>query len=196
MRIRALDTSGDWTFGSGQQNYLTDQNAVQLDIQTRLSMFQGDCFFDADGWIDWFNLLGSKNEAQLVFSIRAIIAETSGVNNVTDVSTTLDENRNLATSWEATTIYGEPVGGDNIFPVTPFPGISKFVGEVIFSGSTTVDVDTSGSIADARDAVWILYDEGDDFSPVVGAAQPISATTVRLTISPAPTGNFRLVGIA
>lgn len=196
MRIRALNTDGDWAFGVGQQNYLTDQDAIALAVKTRLASFLNDCFFDAEAGIDWFNLLGSKNEAALIFSVRSVILSTPGINSLTDVSTTLDDMRNLTLSYAATTAYGVPIGGSVSFPVTPFDGISKFVGEVTFTGETQIDVVTSTHISDARDAIWTLYEEANNFAPVVGAVQPLNATTVRITISPAPSGTFRLVGIS
>lgn len=198
MRFRALDVSGDWTFGIGLQNYAQAQAAVAFSIATRLRSFLNDCFFAPQEGIDWFNLLGSKNEAALIFSIRSIILGTSGVSSLTDLSSNLDRNRNLSLRYAVTTVYGLSLTNEIVFPVTPFDGISKYAGDVFFNGILTqIDVDVSMDILDARAAIWILYDESDNFSQVVGAVSVISSTTVRITISPAPpAGNFRLVGLA
>ncbi len=191
-----LNSVGDWTFGNGLGNYLTDQNAIALDVQTRLYSFLGDCFFDAESGIDWFNLLGSKNEAALLFSIKATILNTNGITSVTELNAALDTNRNLTVSYAATSLFGASVAGVLTIPVTPYSGISKFLQDIIFTGQTSIDVDVSSTIRDARIAVWILYDVANGYAPVVGAVQPISISVVRLTISPAPSGTFRLLGIS
>jgi len=198
MIFRALDVAGDWTFGKGIQNYQSGQNAIALNIQTRLYSFINDCFFDAGAGIDWLNLLGSKNQAALIFSIKSVILNTPGVNTLKDLGFNLDANRHVTLTFAVTTVYGAPITGGLSFPVTPFDGVSKYVGDIYFDGTqTTQDVDVSSLLDDARRAVWILYDESDGYSVVLGAVQPLSITTVRLTISPAPpAGFFRLVGIA
>ncbi len=37
MRVRALDVNGDFTYGKGQNDYLTGNAAVGQSIKTRLS---------------------------------------------------------------------------------------------------------------------------------------------------------------
>ena len=46
MKVRALDESGDWTFGKGENNYYSANDAIAQNIKTRLYSFLGDCFFD------------------------------------------------------------------------------------------------------------------------------------------------------
>lgn len=197
MKFRALDGAGDWAWGAGIQSYATDQRAVAYSIQTRVLMFLNDCFFAPDQGIDWFNLLGSKNEAGLIFSIRSTILNTPGVNTLTDLSTTVDaETRNLTVQYQVTTVFGFTVASSIVFPITPFSGISKWVSDVVFDGvATSIDVVVSTQISDARDAIWILY--GPDGSQVVGAVIALNATTVRLSVVPAlAAGTYHLVGIA
>lgn len=197
MKFRALTLDGDWTWGKGVENYLTGSDAIAADIKTRLLSFAGDCFFAEQDGIDWFSLLGTNNEAALVFSIRSIIINTEGVSNVTQVSVNRDEQRRIAISYSATTVFGTEVRED-VFsaPASEFTGISKFVANLIFAGDSSQDVNVSAQIVDARTAVWILYDADDSFTPVLGAVQPLNATTVRVTMLPPRSGNFRLVGIA
>lgn len=52
MIVRALDINGDWTFGQGKGNYLTNQAAIAQNVQTRLLSFLGDCFFDPTAGIN------------------------------------------------------------------------------------------------------------------------------------------------
>lgn len=79
MIIRALDVNGDWVYGTGQNAYFSGILAVAQDIKTRLSSFLGDCFFDTGAGIDWFNLLGGKNQTALNLSVAAVILNTDNV---------------------------------------------------------------------------------------------------------------------
>lgn len=196
MKIRALDTNGDWTFGVGLQNYLINQNAVALDIKTRLYAFLGDCFFDTAAGIDWFNLLGSKNEAALVFSVRGVILETPGVSAILSLTSFVDEQRNITIFAQVSTTFGDVASVDISFPVTPFSGVSTYVGDLFFTGQSFIDVDTSQAIPDARNAIWMLYDVSSGYVQVLGAVTPLNAASVRVSMAPPPTGTFHLVGIA
>lgn len=197
MIIRGLDTNGDWTFGRGRANYQSATGAVALHLQTRLYMVQGDCFFDADGWIDWFNLLGSRERAGLVYAVRSIILNTDGVARLNSVDVSLDPNRRATLAYDVTSIYNTPIYGQ-VFqvPAAPYTGISKFVRDVEFAGEAQRDVDVSLYIGDAMKAVWMLYEVANGYTPVIGAVQPLSRTTVRINMAPAATGVFRLVGVA
>lgn len=199
MKFRAIDTSGNWVFGTGLQAYAQNQGAIALSIQTRLLMILNDCFFSPTGWIDWFNLLGSKNETSLIFSIRAMILNTPGVNSLTELSVNLNPTiRSLTCYYSVTTIYGLSIINSVVFPLSPFSGISKFVGDIFFNGSvTSVTVNISTFIDNAQQAIWMVYDESTGYDQVVGAVSVLNSTTVTITINPAPpAGFFRLVGIS
>ena len=106
MRVRALNVSGDWLFGKGTNDYLQNQNAIAQNIQTRLNSFLGDCFFDLGAGIDWFTLLGSKNQSQLLLNISSVITNTEGVTAVQQLSANLNPvNRNLVVSYQVATVY-------------------------------------------------------------------------------------------
>lgn len=197
MIFRALDVSGDWIFGKGKSNYLSGTAAVAEDIRTRLGCFLNDCFFDANAGVDWFNLLGTNNKAAIIYSVRAVILNTEHVTRIISFTETTDANRNLTLFYTVETDLGPgQITGIFEVPASEFVGISKFLKNIFFDGSFTfTDVDVSSQIHDAQSAVWILYDIDNGYTVVVGAVQPLNATTVRITISPAPTGYFRLVGI-
>lgn len=106
MIVRSLDVNGDWNFGKGRNDYLQNNAAIVQNISTRLKSFLGDCFFALDAGIDWFNLLGSKDQVALQLAIRAVILNTAGVVSILDVFTQLDENtRNLTVQYTINTIY-------------------------------------------------------------------------------------------
>ena len=124
MIVRANDITGDWTFGAGKNNYLSANAAVAQLISTRLSSFLGDCFFATSEGIDWFNLLGAKNETSLTLAISTVILNTPNVIRLEQVALSLDANRVLTVTYNATTAFGtvEQVVVQNLgvaFLVTP-----------------------------------------------------------------------------
>lgn len=112
MIVRALNSSGDWTYGAGLNNYLSAKAAVAQAIGTRLSSFLGDCFFATNAGIDWFNLLGGKNQLALQLAISATILNTQSqgqqvVVKVTSLSVNLnDTTRLFSVSYTAISIFG------------------------------------------------------------------------------------------
>jgi len=76
-------------------------------------------------------------------------------------------------------------------------GVSKFVVDTTWSGSeTTKTVDVSSEITDARNAIWSLKDNANDFEQMFVSIRAISATQVRIDVTPAlPAGSYRLIGI-
>ena len=107
MITRAIDSNHDWTFGKGQEDYLSNVNAVAQNIQTRLLCFLGDCFFDSGAGIDWYSLIQQKNEAALVLAITSQISNTEGVSQVLEVSFNVDNNRNATIQYEVVTVYSQ-----------------------------------------------------------------------------------------
>ncbi len=105
--VRALDSvTKDWTFGKGRNNYLKNNAAVIQNINTRLSSFLGDCFFDTTAGIDWFSLLGSKNRLGLELAISSTILNTTEVTGILNLSTSLNpETRSLAVSYAVQTTF-------------------------------------------------------------------------------------------
>ena len=80
MKVRRLDTNNDWTFGNGQANYLKDNDAVLQNVATRLKSFKNDWFLDSDAHIDWFNILGSKENKQTILNeVERVVLQTEGV---------------------------------------------------------------------------------------------------------------------
>lgn len=106
MRVRSLDENNDWTFGKGRNNYLKDVKAITQNIKTRLQSFLGDCFFDLQAGIDWFNLLGSKNQLGLELAVRTVILNTEGVSAIVDFSINLDQyTRAISMTYTVETVY-------------------------------------------------------------------------------------------
>ena len=106
MIVRAIDSVGDWLFGNGKGNYKTANNAIAQSIQTRLSSFLNDCFFDSTAGIDWYNLLGSKNQIALRLALSNSILNTYGVIGIKQLNINYDSTtRNITISYQVQTTF-------------------------------------------------------------------------------------------
>lgn len=106
MIVRSLDGLGDWRFGKGKNDYLVNNKAIIQSIATRLNSYLGDCFFAIDAGVDWFNLLGSKDQLALELAVRAVILNTPGVTSIVDLSINLAEtNRQITMQYTVETVY-------------------------------------------------------------------------------------------
>ena len=109
MTFRNLDPSGDWTFGQGRQNYLRDQDAVKLNIATRLRSFLNDCFWDLQAGVDWWNLLGVRNPAaqtNIIIQTRSVLGNSYGVVRINSVTASTDHTtRRLTVRYDVDTIF-------------------------------------------------------------------------------------------
>ena len=103
--VRALSGSGDWLFGKGLNDYASNQAEIALDIQMNLSSFLGDCFFSVNSGIDWFNLLGGKNQLAINLAVNAAILNTSGVTSLLQTNISLSQARILTIQYKVQTVY-------------------------------------------------------------------------------------------
>ncbi len=117
MIFRSLTPLGDWTFGNGIQNYATEQNAISLDILTALKVFLGECFWDTSAGVDWWNLIGGKDQVNLLLQCRQVISSREGVTKINSVNAHLDRTtRRLAVSFSVDTIYSKNTTGTVVLP--------------------------------------------------------------------------------
>jgi hypothetical protein len=107
MKFRNLDANGDWTFGNGLANYVGGNAAIGLNIRTRIYSWLGDCFFDQQAGIDWWNRLGSRNQKTLLdMDLRRIIAQSENVTALVSFASVLDGRAYRAT-YSVNTIYSK-----------------------------------------------------------------------------------------
>jgi len=106
MIVRSIDSHGDWTFGRGKNNYQQNKEATAQLIKTNVLSFLGDCFFDLAAGVDWFNLLGAKNQTALNLAVAAVIVNTDGVSTLTELSLTVDIHRLITIVYSVDTVYG------------------------------------------------------------------------------------------
>jgi len=80
MRVSRLTSDNDWTFGKGKANHALNSEAIRQNVVTRLKSFANDWFLDISANIDWFNILGNKNNEQIIRSeVARIVLATDGV---------------------------------------------------------------------------------------------------------------------
>jgi len=107
MIFRALDPSGDWTFGKGKNNYVKDQAALGLDILTKLKSWKGDCFFDDEAGVDYNSYLDRNTKEFLDLNIKQVILRTENVLRVIGFTSAIDEDRKYSATVTIVTVYGQ-----------------------------------------------------------------------------------------
>lgn len=112
MIVRGIDLENDWLFGKGRNDYNSNLIAVRQNIRTRLQSFLGDCFFAVNAGIDWFNLLGSKNQLALELAVRATLLNTANVTGIVSATVILDPNtRIINMQYTVQTAFGDQATG-------------------------------------------------------------------------------------
>ncbi len=107
MIIRNLDADGDWTWGAGKNNYLSNNAAIGLNIKTRILSWLDDCFFNPQAGIDWLNRLGSKNQRGLLeLDLRRIILQSEGVTGILSFDSVL-VGRAFTANYSVQTIFSQ-----------------------------------------------------------------------------------------
>lgn len=117
MRVRAMSSSGDMTFGSGEANFLVNSAAAVAQLlQTRMALWTGQWFLDlTEGTPYSTQILGKNTQTTYDNAIITRILETPNVNAIT----AYESNLNTATralTWTATldTTFGQTTAGATI----------------------------------------------------------------------------------
>jgi hypothetical protein len=106
MIFRQITGSGDWLFGKGVNDYATAEAAVELNIQTRLLSWVGDCFFALADGIDWRSRLDVGQQNALVEEIKSNILNAFGVVGINSVQAIFDGiTRTFTINYDIQTIY-------------------------------------------------------------------------------------------
>lgn len=114
MRYRALDASGDMTFGQSQANFLVNSPAaVAQAVQTRLGLLTGEWFLDTtEGTPYMTEVVGTGTQQIYDQAIKARILGTQGAASITSYSSSLDPiTRKLTVSATVLTIYSSQTVG-------------------------------------------------------------------------------------
>lgn len=112
MAFRNLDSLHDWVYGSGKNCYVTGNQEIALNIETRILSFLSNCFFDTDAGIDWFNLLDYNRREQLENAVQETIIQTPGVTGINSVDAVMGANRQIRITYDIQTIYSNSYIGE------------------------------------------------------------------------------------
>lgn len=108
MKFRSLTATGDWTFGSGNANYATDERAIELNIATRIRSYKNDCFFDYNAGIDWVSRLDKGQKENLINDLKNLLIQSYGVVKINSVDVVEDKvTRALTMTYNVDTIFSE-----------------------------------------------------------------------------------------
>lgn len=111
MIFRALDSDGDWIFGSGKSSYARFNDAIILNIETSLKTFATECFFNPDVGQPWFDIINNRNKDVVVLFIKNAIAQLYGVIGINEVSYNYGLDRVLEIKYNISTQYEKNLQG-------------------------------------------------------------------------------------
>lgn len=117
MRVRALDSNGDYTFGKGLANFWIDTPAaVAQEVITRLGLIQGEWYLDNEQGVPWkTQILGYNTQSTRDLVIKNTILTTPGVVTLNSYSSSLDPATRLYdVSAEIITAFGTTVVSTNL----------------------------------------------------------------------------------
>ncbi|ADO09878.1 hypothetical protein Pvag_1690 [Pantoea vagans C9-1] len=109
MKYRREDEKGDYTFGQGDNTWLTNSpEAVAQAVKNRFLLWNGQWFLDTSEGTPWIeSVLGKQRPDTYNLAIRRRILETRGVNSIIAFDTTLNtSSRRVLFSATIDTLYG------------------------------------------------------------------------------------------
>lgn len=115
MKYRALDENGDYSFGFGQNDFLTDGRAVAQAVGTKLKLFKGEWWENINDGLPFFQSIAGRPSslggvAAVDLIIQARIKDAPGVQDITSFQSTFDPKiRKYTCKVTVSTIYGTSV---------------------------------------------------------------------------------------
>jgi len=109
MRVRKLDTNGDYSMGHNASDWLVDSPAcVDQVIQTSLRLFQGEWFLDINAGLPLIKILGFGNLLQADYEIKSTIEAVPGFQNFQNYQSYYNPvTRSFLPTATVNTIYGK-----------------------------------------------------------------------------------------
>jgi hypothetical protein len=126
MRVRAMDSSGDFIVGRGSAEFLVNNSAcvAQL-VLTALKLHQGEFFLDVTAGVPWeTQVLGYGTASLYDATIKNAILGVQGVSGIVSYSSSLNRStRALTVTATITTIFSgsTPVTFNVQIPMVPPP---------------------------------------------------------------------------
>lgn len=110
MRYRKEDDSGDYTFGQGDNIFLTNTpEAVAQAVKTRFELWAGEWFLDVTEGTPYREaILGKHKSAAYNMAVRERILGTQGVSEILTFTTEYNpDTRRVIFTATINTLYGE-----------------------------------------------------------------------------------------
>lgn len=108
MKFRRLTKDHDWQFGRGVANYADSDEAILLNCKTRLMSFKNDWFLDQNQNIDWFTILGQKNNEQTIINeVERVCLNSDGIVSVVSIDIVKSDNRSANIEIVVNTVFSE-----------------------------------------------------------------------------------------
>ncbi|MGV8001197.1 hypothetical protein QPK14_03355 [Photorhabdus temperata subsp. temperata] len=110
MRYRREDENGDYSFGQGDNTFLTNSpEAVALAVKTRLALWRGEWFLDMKEGTPYVqSVLGKQRSDVYILAVRDRILKTKGVKSILSFDTHNDgTTRRLTFTATIDTLYGQ-----------------------------------------------------------------------------------------
>lgn len=105
MTVRANTATGDWRFGRGQRDYISDAREIRQSLTTRLRMFQNDWFLDVQAGIDYIDLFGRKGTKPILRDeIARVVLGTIGVLSIEKLEIIEGVNRSATINLDVRTV--------------------------------------------------------------------------------------------
>lgn len=109
MKYRRLSSTGDYTFGFGNNCFVSDTEAVAQAIKTKLSLLQGDYWEDLTDGLPFFqSIAGSNDKAAIDALYQARVLETPNVSSISSFESALS-NRVYTATIGVVTAYNTTV---------------------------------------------------------------------------------------
>lgn len=111
MKYRKLTKDWDYSFGHGQDDYITDVDAVYQAIQTRLKLLTNEWWEDLEDGLPLFQVFVGKsntpvNKQSMDLVAQQRIEQTAGVTGISDFESDVI-NRKYTINATVHTIYGD-----------------------------------------------------------------------------------------
>ena len=115
MKYRKLDQNGDYTFGAGSYDYISDDEAIGQAIKTKILLFYGEWWENLGEGIPMFqSVLGQTNpdtiKSSLSMLVEQRIMKIQEVDSVKNIEIDYDrKNRTISMEVDVATTSGEIV---------------------------------------------------------------------------------------
>ncbi len=118
--VRALSSTGDFTFGLGSSGYLQGDAAIQQQASCNVKTILGEVFWDTNFGINWYGFLQSDQTQALALALQTTILNSVNVNGINTSNYSVNpQTREFETQvWNVSTVFSQNVPINVSSPIT------------------------------------------------------------------------------